>query len=194
MAYGIRGDDDARLEWLDITAEMSRVVTQVRDRQTIYGPSFAGMVALHRGDLEAALTQVAAPPESFKPWHDAAWRPWYAAVWAEAGVLAELPDRRDRLDRARFVVRENPIAAAMVDRAAAIDVGDTDGLLAAAEALDGAGCRYQRARCLVFAGGEARQHGESILATIHATPMAVCANRLPALMEQAGGARRLCWT
>ena len=38
-----------------------------------------------------------------QPWHDGAWRQWYTAVWAEAAVLAALPDRRPRLDRARFV-------------------------------------------------------------------------------------------
>ena len=130
------------------------------------------MVALHRGEIGAALTHVAAEPESFKPWHDSAWRPWYTAVWAEAGVLAALPDRRSRLDRARFVVRGNPIAAAIVERAAAIDADDTEALLATAAALDAAGCRYQRARTLVFAGGEARAEGEAIMAEIGAAPMA----------------------
>ena len=87
-------------------------------------------------------------------------------------MLAALPDRRSRLDRARYVVRGNPIASAIVDRADAIDAGDTDRLLAAAAALDAAGCRYQRARTLVFAGGEARAEGEAIMAAIGATPMA----------------------
>ena len=57
--------------------------------------------------------------------HDGAWRQWYAAVWAEAAVLAELADRRDRLVRARFIVGHNPVASAIVDRAEAIDAGDT---------------------------------------------------------------------
>ncbi|HEY7042110.1 MAG TPA: hypothetical protein VH419_00420, partial [Nocardioidaceae bacterium] len=171
MVYGIRGDDDARRDWLDITAEMSRVVEHMRGRRTIYSPTFEGMVALHRGEIAAALTHVAGEPESFKPWHDAAWRPWYAAVWAEAGVLAALPDRRSRLDRARFVVRENPISSALVDRAAAIDADDTEMLLAAADALSTAGCRYQHARTLVFAGGDARATGEAIMADIGAAPM-----------------------
>ena len=118
MAYGIRGDDEARLEWLHIFAEMHRVVKPARGRHTIYSPAFEGLVALHRGEIGVALRQVAGEPESFKPWHDAAWRPWYTAVWAEAAVLAALPDRRTRLDRARFVVRENPVAAAVVERAA----------------------------------------------------------------------------
>jgi predicted ATPase/DNA-binding CsgD family transcriptional regulator len=173
MVYGIRGDDLARHEWLDLTAEMRRLVQPMRERQTLYSPAFDGVVALHRGEIGVALTHMAAAPESFKRWFDAAaWRPWYAALWAEAGVLAALPDRRGRLDRARFVVRGNPIASAIIDRADALDNGDTDRLLATAAALEVAGCRYQRARTLVFAGGAARAEGESVMAAIGATPMA----------------------
>ena len=135
------------------------------------------MVALHRGEIGAALGHVAGEPESFKPWHDAAWRPWYTAVWAEAGVLAALPDRRARLDRARFVVRGNPVAAAVVERAAAIDAGDHETLSAAA-ALDAAGCPYQRARTLVLAGGDARAEGRELLAALGAAPMAEPGNDL----------------
>jgi hypothetical protein len=172
MVYGIRGDTEGRDEWLRITAEMRRVVEPLRGRQTIYSPAFDGMVALHHGEIGMALTHVAADPESFKLWHDAAWRAWYAAVWAEAGVLAGLPDRCSRLDRARFVVRENPIAAAIVERAAGIDSDDTDAIRGAAAALDAAGAHYQRARTLVFAGGEARAQGQAILTELGAAPMA----------------------
>ena len=173
MAYGIRGDDEARLEWLDIAAEMHRVVEPTRGRYTILQPAFDGMVALHRGEIGIALTHVAGDPESFKPWHDAAWRPWYTAVWAEAGVLAALPDRRSRLDRARFVVRGNPIAAAIVERAAAIDADDprrciTDGRRPATPPA----ARYQHARTLVLAGGDARAEGRELMAALGAAPMA----------------------
>ncbi|HET9420997.1 MAG TPA: LuxR C-terminal-related transcriptional regulator [Nocardioides sp.] len=171
MAYGIRGDDEARREWLQIADDMHRVVNPTRGRQTIYRPAFDGMVALHHGEVDVALRHVAGEPESFKPWHDAAWRPWYTAVWAEAGVLAALPDRRERLDRARFVVRANPIAAAIVERAAALDAGDQQTLLAVAADLDAAGCPYQRARTLILAGGEARGQGEAIMANIGASAM-----------------------
>ena len=116
--------------------------------------------------------QVAGEPESFKPWHDAVWRPWYTAVWAEAGVLAGLPDRRARLDRARFVVRENPVAAALVERAAAFESATTRRCSRSRRALDAAGCPYQRARTLVFAGGEERRRGARLLAALGAAPMA----------------------
>ena len=87
-------------------------------------------------------------------------------------MLAALPDRRARLDRARFVVRENPVAAALVERAAALDVGDHETLLTVAAALDAAGCPYQRARTLVFAGGDERAEGRDLLAALGAAPMA----------------------
>jgi hypothetical protein len=172
MAFGIRGDDEARHEWLDIAAEMHRVVAPTRGRYTVLHPAFAGMVALHRGEIGEALSYAVGDPESYKPWHDAAWRPWYTAVWAEAGVLAALPDRRSRLDRARFVVRENPIATAIVERAVAIDAGDTEALITTAAALHAAGARYQQARTLVLAGGDARDEGRELMAALGAAPMA----------------------
>ena len=171
MVHGIRGDDGARRTWLDIVTEMRRAVAPIAGAKTAYIQVFDGVVALHRGELDTALTRMADPPESFRRWHDGAWRQWYAAVWAETAVLAELADRRDRLVRARFIVGHNPVASAIVDRAEAIDAGDMDRLLAAAAALDAAGCRYQHARTLVFAGGDARTEGESILAAIGAAPM-----------------------
>ena len=94
-------------------------------------------------------------------------------MWAEAAVLAELADRHQRLERARFLVHGNPIAAAIVDRAAAVAAGDIDRLPAIAAALDAAGCRYQCARTLVFAGGAAKIEGDATLAAIGAPPMAV---------------------
>jgi hypothetical protein len=150
---------------------MRRALEPARVRQAIYNPMFDAMVALHRGEIRAALSHVAREPGTFRTWHDSAWRPWYAAMWAEAGVLAALPDRRGRLDLARFFVLENPVAAAIVDRADAIDLDDADRLVATADALAAAGCRYQYARTLVFAGGDARTEGEQILAAIGAASM-----------------------
>jgi len=110
------------------------------------------------------------------------WRPWYAALWAEAAVLSGHQDAAARLRRARLMATDNPIATAIVDRAAALAGGARrageagradghDGLTAAATALENAGCRYQWARTLVFIGGEQRARGEAALATMGATPM-----------------------
>jgi predicted ATPase/DNA-binding CsgD family transcriptional regulator len=173
MACGIRGDEDGRLEWLEVGAEMRRVTERVRGRQTIYSPTFDAMVALHRGEAAEALGHLSGDPESFKPWHDCAWRPWYTAAWAEAGVLGGLPDRRSRLDRARYLVRENPVAAAIVERASAVDTADLPRIVTTAATLEALGCRYQQARSLVLAGGEARLDGQAIMAEIGASPMAL---------------------
>ena len=61
-----------------------------------------------------------------------------------------------------------------MDRSAALTTPtvDRDGLIAAAAALQDAGCRYQWARTLVMLGGEDRSRGESALAEMGAAPMA----------------------
>ena len=74
------------------------------------------------------------------------------------------PDRHDRV--MDHITDRSPI----VDRAEALFAGDPDKLLAAAAALDTAGCRYQYARTLVFAGGEPLAQGEAILAKSEPSP------------------------
>jgi predicted ATPase/DNA-binding CsgD family transcriptional regulator len=168
--HGLRGDDAARAAWLDIVdalATPGRPVSQLR-----FGEFFDALLLLHRGRPEQAMLQLHTPPEQFRAWYSAMWRPWYAALWAEAAVVAGHGDAGGRLRRARLVTMGNPVAAAIVDRAAAL-AGDRDGLVPAAAALAAAGCRYQWARTLVFIGGEERARGESALAAMGATAMAV---------------------
>jgi hypothetical protein len=139
-----------------------------------FGEFFDALLLLHRGLPERAVQVLKTPPEQFTEWHNGMWRPWYAALWAEAAVLSGDPDAAGRVDRARLMTTGNPIAVAIVDRAAALaaPAGDRDGLTAAAAALEAAGCRYQWARTLVVLGGEQRTRGESMLATMGATAMA----------------------
>ena len=68
---------------------------------------------------------------------------------------------------------DNPVATAIIDRAAALGVegGDRDGLVVAAAALEAAGCRYQWARTLILLGGSDREHGEDLLAAMGAARM-----------------------
>jgi hypothetical protein len=99
------------------------------------------------------------------------WLPWYAALWAEAAVVTGQPDAAARIRRARMATRDNPVAAAIVDRAEAL-AGDRAGLAPAAAALAAAGCRYQWARTLVAMGGADRAQGEAELAAMGATVMA----------------------
>jgi len=84
-------------------------------------------------------------------------------------VLAGDPAATDRIERARRCAEGNPIAVAMIDRAAAFAAGDSEAMLAAAERLSAAGCRYQWARTLVLAGDPHRARGEDELAAMGAT-------------------------
>jgi hypothetical protein len=172
MVHGVRGDDEARLEWLDILTEMRRATALEVGRSWGYSEFLDALVALHRGEVDDAADRLADGPDSLRRWDNATWRQWYAAIWAEAGVLADRPDRHAQLERARVICARNPVASAIVDRAQALESGDNERLLASATALDAAGCRYQRARSLVLAGGDAAPVGQAILSEIGATPMA----------------------
>ena len=165
--HGLRGDDDSRAAWLEV---VNAVATPGRGISDIHhGEFFDAMLLLHRRRPREAMQVLATPPEQFREWHNGMWRPWYAAVWAEAAVLADDAEAGERLLRARWATVGNPIAVAIVDRAAALAAGDRDGVLAAAGALQASGCRYQWARSLVLAGGPDGLRGEAVLAEMGAT-------------------------
>jgi len=111
-------------------------------------------------------------PAELVTWDGGEWRPWYAALWAEAAVLAGDPAADERLADARPLVAPNPIAAAMVERAAALAAGEVDRLVEAAATQAEAGCRYQAARTLILAGGTHAAEGRAAMATLGAAPMA----------------------
>ena len=81
------------------------------------------------------------------------------------------PGRSGRIRRARLATLDNPVTAAIVDRAEAL-ASDRTGLAPAAASLEAAGCRYQWARTLVAIGGAERARGEAVLAAMGATVMA----------------------
>jgi predicted ATPase/DNA-binding CsgD family transcriptional regulator len=168
MVHGLRGDDAARRTWLDLFDTMRHQGTHPSDDPTVYGPLFTAMVALHRGDADEATAVLVDEPESIEMWHTANWRQWYAAVWAEAAVLAGRADAGERLERARPLVLDNPVATGIVDRAAALASGDL-GRLPAIAATFAPDCPYQQARTLVLAGGAPADEGRSLLAALHAT-------------------------
>jgi len=167
--HGLRGDDDARAAWLDI---VDALATPGRPLSTShFNEFFDALLLLHRGQGEAATEVLGTPPEQFRGWASGMWRPWHAALWAEAAVVTGHPDAAARIRRARLATLDNPVAAAIVDRAGAL-AGDRDGLAPAAAALAAAGCRYQWARTLVAIGGAERAQGEAALAAMGATVMA----------------------
>jgi hypothetical protein len=68
-------------------------------------------------------------------------------------------------------VAGNPVATALVDRAAALLDRDRDRLLGALPAFEAAGCPYQAARTLVLAGGEHAARGARLVADLGLVPM-----------------------
>jgi hypothetical protein len=171
MVHGLRGDDDARAEWVDITIGLGVDFSRLAACSTGYGPTFDAIVALHRGDVATALDRLQDHPAGFADWHTGEWRPWYAALWAEAAVLGGTDDATRRLVDARPMVAANRTAAAMVERAEALAAGDTGKLATLAEMLAGTGCRYQWARTLILAGGDHAVEGRRAMADLGAAPM-----------------------
>jgi len=97
---------------------------------------FDGLLALHRDDPAEALRRLAVDidaPQVSGYLGAGPWLAWYAALWAEAAVLARHPDAAARIERSRHTARDNPIATAVVERAAAIHTGNHDRLPALAE-------------------------------------------------------------
>ena len=168
--HGLRGDDKERADWLGI---VDALATPGRPLSAIhFGEFFDALLLLHRGLPAEAMHRLQTPPEDFREWHNGMWRPWYAALWVEAAVLTGHEDIPGRIARARLATMDNPIAAAIVDRAEALADGGRGALVSAAAALKATGCRYQWARTLVLAGGRERVRGETALAEMGATPMA----------------------
>ncbi len=159
MIHGLRGDDDTRAEWLAIVDGLGATP----ERSAGFGPTFDAIVLLHHGQAGPALERLATEPSELGKWAIWVWRHWYVALRAEASVLAGHPDASSRLAAARTIVAGNPVASAIVDRANALFGDDRELLLAAAAAFDAAGCRYQWARTLSFAGGAESTTGAAAL-------------------------------
>ncbi|WP_395695631.1 ATP-binding protein [Nocardioides sp.] len=185
--HGLRGDDEARAEWMEVVGILQTpvFVDEVQDvvlrlpRAVHFGKFFDGLVLVHRGPLEEAAELVDEPPEDFVGDVGGLWRPWYASVWAEAAVLAGDPEARERVRRAEVLTSGNPIARAVVQRASGLLDGGADGpgpgrdeMVAAAAALRSLGARYQWARTLALLGGADAERGLAELAAMGAAPMA----------------------
>jgi hypothetical protein len=74
------------------------------------------------------------------------WRPWYAAAQAEAAALSGSPDLDPLLAKATVAARANPVAAALLHRAAALPRGDHNEVATLAATFDDLGAHYQRDR------------------------------------------------
>src|SRR5262249_58920067 len=126
-------------------------------------PVFDGLLALHRNDPAGAMRRLAADiddPEMFSAISSWEYRPWYAALWAEAAALGHYPHAAARVERSRRAARDNPIATAMVERAAAIISGDRETIVRLAITFARLGCPYQQARTARMATGPLARAGK----------------------------------
>lgn len=172
MVHGLRGDTKARDQWLEILAAFRGVDPEKTTLAPGYGEVFDAIVLLHHGHSEHAYALLATEPNARKHWHVPLFSQWRTALRCEAAVLANTTDIDELITSAEASTASNPMASAIVARARAIFAGDHSTLLATATSFDDAGCGYQMARTLIFAGGQERQRGLTILAAIGAAPMA----------------------
>jgi predicted ATPase/DNA-binding CsgD family transcriptional regulator len=167
MIHGLRGDHAGRAEWLAIIDQLG--VTP--ERRSGYSPTFDAITLLHRGQAPLALERLGTQTDELNKWLGI-WLHWHLALRAEAAVLAGHPDASHHLSVARPTVAGNPIATAILDRAAALLDDDHERLPTIAAAFETAGCPYQRARTLILAGGDTAPAGNAALADLGLTPAA----------------------
>lgn len=86
-------------------------------------------------------------------------------------MLGSHPDASHHLAAARPIVAGNPIASAILDRAAALLDDDHERLLATATAFETAGCPYQQARTFILAGPDTAPTGNAALLDLGLTPV-----------------------
>ncbi len=148
MVHGLLDDEPGRRRWVEVAAILTIPASRLHGAETGWAPTFDGLLWLDRGDTGRALARMSLEldDEVWSGGVNSSWRPWYAALWAEAAVTAGHPDAGRRLDLAREVVRENPVAATMVERATDIAQGDLTRLPHHAVTFERLGCHYQRRR------------------------------------------------
>ncbi len=156
MVHGMRGDDERRAAWVQLTIDLGVDAGGAAGSARGWPAVFDGLLALDRDDPAGADRLLAADiddPELFHALGSGPWRPWYAALWAEAAALDHHRDAAARIVRSRHAARDNPIAAAIVERAGAIATGDRDALVRLAITFAQLGCPYQQARTGRIAAG-----------------------------------------
>jgi len=156
MVHGMRGDEERRQAWVRVTVDTGMDLQDLAGWDHSWAATFDALLALHRGDLAEALRRLAPDiddPAVFDYWDSGEWRPWYAALWAEAAVLAGHPAAEERIRRSGHAARDNPIATAIVERAAAIAARDHSRLVRFAATFAQLGCPYQQARTVGLGAG-----------------------------------------
>lgn len=149
MVHGMRGDDGSRVAWVRLTIDLGADPEQLSGCLPGWPSVLDGLLALHRNDPAEAIRRLPVDiddPGLLRSQAGGAYRPWYAALWAEAAGLDHHPDAAARIERSRHAARDNPIAVAMVERAAAIAARDRETLVRLVTTFAQLGCPYQQAR------------------------------------------------
>ena len=172
MVHGMRGDDDRRAAWVRLTIDIGIDAEQLGRIRAGLAPVFDGLLALHRDDPAAAVRRLAADIDDPEPFRIRGQRAVAALVRRAVGGgrrARHHPDAAARIERSRHATRDNPIATAIVERAAAIATGDRDTLVRLAITFAQLGCPYQQARTGRLAAGphvrgdaEDRQSGSAV--------------------------------
>ena len=127
MVHGILGDDVERAAWLQMTVELGAAPERLAGCATGWAPTLDALVAPIATTSPAAVDRLSADIDDpqLRFWHTMLWRPWYAALWVEAAVLGRHGDASERIERGHHAARDNPIASAIVGRAAACSPATT---------------------------------------------------------------------
>jgi hypothetical protein len=147
--HGLVGDESSRARWIDVTLALTFDRQHLATCVSGWAPTLDALVALEREQPERALERLSADiddPSVWSNWGAGSWRAWYTALWVEAAVLAGHADAAARVQRGAAATRENPVAAAIVARAADLLSGRRDALHAHATTFARLGCGYQRRR------------------------------------------------
>jgi len=172
LGYGLRGDSQGRRDWLARIGDLlgaggdpvagpptgsaaGQQTGPVAGTNLIWAAVFAdARIALHLGQVDAALAAVRDLNGARQPWYEAPhWyslRPYAWAVAAEVAVIAGLPEAADRLAEAAPAGAENYWASACLARAAGRLHGDRASLERSVAGWDRIDARFERACTLLL--------------------------------------------
>jgi class 3 adenylate cyclase/tetratricopeptide (TPR) repeat protein len=161
---GYRGDERGLEDWMEFATEMTGELRGASAGQTIGIATLRADVALHRGNVAAAV-EILIPPARFVFW----WRPVFVATRAEALVRAGESAAAAAVAEAEQGAGDSPHARALVVRARGILDGDETLLRDALATFERIECPYQAARTRWLLGGDERERAEETFRKLGAT-------------------------
>ncbi|MFG1910624.1 ATP-binding protein [Kribbella sp. NPDC048928] len=172
MVHGLR-DDGLFDVWQSRSLEVARSAVP-EDAPWLAAPyAFAqARVAIHLIDTNRPTTAERADVvrRGFERFAEGWWAPYARAAAAELAVLADLPDAPALLAATEQDAAENDWGAACRTRATARSTGDLDAILAAAEAFERIGARFERAATLALHPAHAAEARAELTALRVAVP------------------------